>query len=67
MKKVFLTLAVLGVSFFALSGCAESNYDAGYNSGYYGGNSNDRQIDRAISQEMNSLSEKDIAELNKLK
>ena len=46
------------------SGCAGDNYDAGYNS-YE--NQNDREINRAISQEMNSLSEEDIAQLNKLK
>jgi len=64
MKKKMMILAVIGLSAMLFSGCAESNYNSGYNS-YE--SSNDQKIDRAISQEVNSLSEQDIAELNKLK
>ena len=49
-----------------LGGCAESNYSAGYNS-YDNRSYNDKQVDGAIASEMNSLSDKDIAELNTLK
>jgi PBP1b-binding outer membrane lipoprotein LpoB len=59
-----IALIVSGVLIILLSGCAEDNYNAGYNS-YE--NQNDRDVNRAISQEMNSLSEEDIAQLNKLK
>ena len=49
-----------------LDGCAESNYSTGYNS-YDNRSYNEKQIDGAIASEMNSLSDRDIAELNTLK
>jgi len=55
---------LMGTFAILLSGCAGDNYNAGYNS-YE--NQNDRDVNRAISQEMNSLSQDDIAQLNKLK
>jgi PBP1b-binding outer membrane lipoprotein LpoB len=64
MQKTIITCMAVGVFAILLSGCAEDNYNAGYNS-YE--NQNDREVDSAISQEMNSLSKQDIAQLNTLK
>jgi uncharacterized protein YcfL len=61
MKKTALIMVLIAL---ALSGCASTNNN--YNS-YDNRSSNERQIDNAISSEMNSLSDKDIAQLNKLK
>jgi len=64
MRKTIMIFTALGVCAMLFSGCAGDNYDAGYNS-YE--NQNDREVNKAISQEMNSLSQEDIAQLNKLK
>ena len=61
MKKIVFTIVLMAL---ALGGCASTNNN--YNS-YDNRSSNERQIDNAISSEMNSLSDKDIAQLNKLK
>jgi len=47
----------------ALSGCASTGNS--YNR-YDNRSTNEKQIDKAISSEMNSLSDADIAQLNKL-
>ena len=70
MQKKLLAYFGVGVTVLLLSGCAESNYNSGYNNNYnsYDNRSyNEKQVDNVISEEMNSLSDKDIAELNKLK
>ena len=59
-------IATAGALAIIFGGCAESNYNAGYNS-YDNRSYNDKQVDGAIASEMNSLSNKDIAELNTLK
>jgi uncharacterized protein YcfL len=61
MNKTVFTIVLIAL---ALSGCASTNNN--YNS-YDNRSSNERQIDNAISSEVNSLSDKDIAQLNKLK
>ncbi len=64
MKKNRTVILAAGLLAILLGGCAENNYNAGYNS-YE--SKNDREVNRAINQEVNSLSKDDIAELNKLK
>ena len=64
MKKTAGWVLVFVISAVMLSGCAGESYNPGYNS-YE--SPNDRAIDQAISNEMNSLSSQDIAQLNKLK
>ena len=64
MKKNRTVILAAGLLAILLGGCAENNYNAGYNS-YE--SKNDREVNRAINQEVNSLSDKDIAQLNKLK
>ncbi len=64
MKKNRTVILAAGLLAILLGGCAENNYNAGYNS-YE--SKNDREVNRAINQEVNSLSKNDIAELNKLK
>ena len=66
MRKNVLIYSMLGVAIFLLSACAESNYNSGYNS-YDNRSNSDKQIDKVIDEEMNSLSDKDIAQLNTLK
>jgi uncharacterized lipoprotein YmbA len=61
MKKTALIMVLAAL---ALGACASTNNT--YNS-YDSRSSNERQIDNAISSEMNSLSDRDIAQLNKLK
>jgi outer membrane lipoprotein SlyB len=66
MKKTTLYYAIFAA--LLLSGCAGDNYNSGYNSSYNSyQSSNDRKIDKVIDEEMNSLSKKDIEQLNKLK
>ena len=62
MQKKLLAYLGVGAAIFLLSGCAESNYNSYDNRSY-----NEKKIDNVISEEMNSLSDKDIAELNTLK
>ncbi|MEO1938767.1 MAG: hypothetical protein ABGW85_09075 [Sulfurimonas sp.] len=64
MKKSSMVIVTTGLLATLLGGCAENNYNAGYNS-YE--SKNDREVNRAINQEVNSLSDQDIAQLNKLK
>ncbi len=64
MKKNRTVILAAGLLAILLGGCAENNYNAGYNS-YE--SKNDREVNRAINQEVNSLSDQDIAQLNKLK
>lgn len=66
MTKTILTVVAAGMFAMILGGCAGDNYDPGYNS-YDNRSQNDRKIDGAISQEMNSLSDRDLSELNNLK
>jgi len=66
MKKITFNLLLTVTASMFLIGCAGDNYSNNYNS-YDNKSYNDRQIDNAISSEMNSLSDKDIAQLNKLK
>jgi outer membrane lipoprotein SlyB len=67
MKKATLYYTVFAA--LLLSGCAGDNYNSGYNSSYNNSyqSSNDRKINKVIDEEMNSLSKKDIEQLNKLK
>ncbi len=70
MRENVLIYLSLGLAVLLLSACAESNYNSGYNNNYnsYDNRSyNDKKIDNVISEEMNSLSDKDIAALNTLK
>ena len=64
MKKValYLYLAFALSAALFLAGCVGNDYNSYDNRSY-----NDRQIDNAIASEMNSLSDKDIAQLNTLK
>ena len=66
LKKTVLTIVSIGLASMLLNGCAGDNYEPQYSS-YDNRSQNDREIDGVISQEMNSLSDKNIAELNKLK
>ena len=66
MTKTILTVVAAGIFTMILSGCAGDNYEPQYNS-YDDRSNNEKQIDGAIASEMNSLSDKDIAQLNKLK
>jgi len=66
MKKV-LTIVSIGIFTMILSGCAGDNYEPQYYNSYDNRSYNEKQIDGAISSEMNSLSDSDIAQLNKLK
>jgi outer membrane lipoprotein SlyB len=63
MKRATLYYAIFAA--LLLGGCAGDNYNSGYNSSYQ--SSNDQKIDKVIDEEMNSLSKKDIEQLNKLK
>jgi outer membrane lipoprotein SlyB len=63
MKKTTILFLFSILSSIILSGCAGDSY----NSGYSYESQNDKKIDKVISEEMNSLSDKDIAQLNKLK
>ena len=67
MKRATLYYAVFAA--LLLGGCAGDNYNSGYNSSYNSSyqSSNDQKIDKVIDEEMNSLSKKDIEQLNKLK
>jgi hypothetical protein len=68
MKTIFTFAFVATLFSMIFTGCTGSNdYNTGYNSHNNVESKNDREIDRAISSEMNSLSDKDIAQLNKLK
>ena len=62
MKKVVLYLAFALSAGLLLAACAGNDYNNYDNRSY-----NDRQVDNAIASEMNSLSDADIATLNKLK
>ena len=66
MKYSILFIFSALTSSVLFTGCASDNYDSGYNSYAYE-SPQDRNINRAISQEMNSLSDADIAQLNTLK
>ena len=59
-KKVSIILFV-AVASFVLSACAGESYN--YDNRSY----NEKQVDKVIATEMNSLSDADIAQLNKLK
>ncbi len=61
-KKMKKTILYGLCSALLLSACASNNYNTYDNRSY-----NEKQIDSAISSEMNSLSDKDIAQLNTLK
>ena len=61
IKKISLILSIGLVVLF--SGCADTSPNYNYDNRSY----NDRQIDKVITTEMNSLSDADIAQLNKLK
>jgi len=69
MQKTIIKLITIGAFAMLFSGCAGDNYAGNnYNSGYNSyENQNDRAVNNAISEEMNSLSDKDIAQLNTLK
>lgn len=62
MKKVVFYVAFILSTALFLAGCAGNDYNSYDNRSY-----NDRQVDNAIASEMNSLSDADIATLNKLK
>jgi uncharacterized lipoprotein YmbA len=62
MKKALLQALSIGASILLLSGCASSSYN---NNSYQ--SPNDREINKVIDEEVNSLSKKDIEQLNKLK
>jgi hypothetical protein len=64
MPKTMITFLAAGVLALLLSACAGDNYNARHHS-YE--SRNDREINNAINEEVNSLSQKDIAQLNKLK
>ena len=66
MTKTILTVIAVGMLTIIFSGCAGDNYEPQYNS-YDNRSYNDKKIDGAIASEMNSLSNKDLAELNNLK
>ena len=66
MNKTILTMAAAGMLTVLLSGCTGDNYEPQYNS-YDNRSNNEKQIDGAVASSMNSLSDKDIAQLNKLK
>jgi len=57
-------LIIAGLFSLMLNGCAGETYNPGYNS-YQ--TQNDRKINHVLQEEVNSLSDKDIAQLNKLK
>jgi len=64
MKKTACILLLIAL---ALSGCASTGNSYNSYNAYDNRSSNERDIDNAISSEMNSLSDRDIAQLNKLK
>ena len=66
MKKTTLNWVRLVSTCVLLTGCAGDNYSNSYNS-YDNRSYNDRQIDNAITSEINSLTDADIATLNTLK
>jgi len=61
MKKMLFAAILMAL---VLSGCASTGNSY---SRHDNRSSNERKIDNAISSEMNSLSDADIAQLNKLK
>ena len=65
MKKRLLLLMMAGIASLWLNACAGDDYS---NDSYYDNRSyNDKQVDKVINEEINSLSDADIAQLNTLK
>ena len=63
MKNYSLSIILTLLVGSLLSGCATNNYDNNYS--YE--NPRDREVNKVIADEMNSLSDADIAQINKLK
>jgi uncharacterized lipoprotein YmbA len=62
MRTTFTFAGAAALFALLLSGCASSSHNTNsYQS------PNDREINKAIDEEVNSLSKKDIEQLNKLK
>ena len=65
MEKRLLYIITAGITSLLLNACAGDDYS---NNSYYDNRTyNEKQIDKVIHEEVNSLSDADIAQLNTLK